>query len=105
MMGIFAFYNGWIYNEFFAIPLDIFGSCYEEEPKILYKEPSVVVGYKRVTDMDYCVYTVGFDPRWPQTNQLLTYTNNFKMKISVIFAILQMALGILMRGLNNLYFK
>ena len=31
LMGIFAFYNGFIYNEFFAIPLEFFGSCYSEE--------------------------------------------------------------------------
>lgn len=28
LMGFFAFFNGWIYNEYFAIPLDVFGSCY-----------------------------------------------------------------------------
>ena len=28
-MGISAFYNGMIYNEAFAIPLDLYGSCYE----------------------------------------------------------------------------
>jgi V-type H+-transporting ATPase subunit a len=29
LMGFFATYNGLIYNEAFAIPIDFFGSCYE----------------------------------------------------------------------------
>lgn len=32
LMGIFATYMGFIYNEFFAIPIEFFGSCYESEP-------------------------------------------------------------------------
>jgi V-type H+-transporting ATPase subunit a len=48
---------------------------------------------------------VGFDPRWFQSDQMLAYTNNFKMKTAVIFAILQMSLGIIMKGFNSLYFK
>jgi V-type H+-transporting ATPase subunit a len=35
LMGIFAFYNGLIYNEFFAIPTHIFKSCYGEEIQVL----------------------------------------------------------------------
>ena len=29
MMGFFAFYNGWMYNDFLSFPLGIFGTCYE----------------------------------------------------------------------------
>lgn len=29
MMGFFALYCGWIYNDFMAISIDMFGSCYE----------------------------------------------------------------------------
>jgi len=35
LMGLFAFYNGFIYNEFFAIPLELDKSCYYEEPIVL----------------------------------------------------------------------
>ena len=28
LMGIMAFYAGWIYNEFFAMTTNMFGSCY-----------------------------------------------------------------------------
>jgi hypothetical protein len=38
-MGIFAFYNGFVYNEFFAIPLEIFGSCFDEEIVVLSNQP------------------------------------------------------------------
>jgi V-type H+-transporting ATPase subunit a len=28
LMGLFALYAGWMYNDFLSIPLDVFGSCY-----------------------------------------------------------------------------
>lgn len=114
-MGLFAFYNGFIYNEFFAIPFEIFGSCYSEEIVVVGNDlaanspaaPNEVYdpkqfGFRREED---CVYSFGVDPRWFQSDQNLAYTNNMKMKISVILAILQMSLGILMKGLNSVYFK
>jgi V-type H+-transporting ATPase subunit a len=35
LMGIFAFYNGFVYNEFFAIPLELNESCYYEEVTVI----------------------------------------------------------------------
>jgi V-type H+-transporting ATPase subunit a len=65
-MGCFAFYNGFIYNECFAIPIDFFGSCYSEEPGYYDTAPGAnKTGefYWRRTSFD-CVYSFGLDPRW-----------------------------------------
>ena len=35
LMGIFATYNGFIYNEFFAIPTDFWGSCFNDQVMVL----------------------------------------------------------------------
>jgi V-type H+-transporting ATPase subunit a len=114
LMGIFATFNGVIYNEFFAIPTNIFSSCYEDEVKVL---STTLTSNNQTTAKDFgymrthgvgqssCVYPLGFDARWFESDQLLSYTNNFKMKTAVIFAIVQMSLGILMKGFNSLHFK
>lgn len=35
----------------------------------------------------------------------LTYMNSLKMKLSVIFGVLQMSLGVFMKAFNSLYYK
>lgn len=109
MMGFFAMFCGLIYNEFFAIPMTIFGrSYYKLEVQVL--DTSGRTGYKREWDQSQdsfpnTVYPFGMDPIWPLSDQLLTFHNNFKMKLAVIFGIVQMLLGVVMKGLNSLYFR
>jgi V-type H+-transporting ATPase subunit a len=44
------------------------------------------------------------DPIWSITNNRLTFVNSVKMKMSVIFGIFHMTIGIILKGSNTLYF-
>ena len=94
LMGIFSLFCGIIYNDFMGIPFSFFNSCYQND--ILTKTSIKQSG---------CVYPVGMDPKWYASHNELSYFNSFKMKLSVIVGVLQMLLGIVLRGLNNLYYK
>ena len=90
-MGFFATFCGMCYNDFTSIPIDG-GSCY-------------VVRGTEVSRKDDCVYAIGIDPIWYGSENELTFINNLKMKISVIFGIAQMSIGIFMKAFNSMYFK
>lgn len=111
-MGFFAMYNGLLYNEYFAIPNDWFGSCFDTStraclststdcnPTYFYKSP-YAEGEEKEFD---CVYPFGVDPAWYLSPQLLTFTNNIKMKIAVIIGIAHMSMGVCVKGFNAVYF-
>ena len=96
MCGFFAFFNGWIYDDFFATPLGIFGSCYKNKKN---DEGKIIA--ERQGD---CVYPIGIDPKWYSANNELAFLNSFKMKMSVIIGVLQMILGLFLKGINGIYF-
>jgi len=105
-MGFFAMYNGLLYNEFFAIPNDWFGSCYNTTSRLAPGDPgnptyNYTDPYLETWD---CVYPFGVDPAWYISPDLLTVTNNIKMKIAVIIGIAHMAMGVSVKGLNAIYF-
>ena len=97
IMGIFSLFCGIIYNDFMGIPLSFFNSCYEKD---LLNINSDIAKQK-----PGCIYPIGIDPKWAVAQNELTYINSFKMKISVIIGVFQMFLGLILRGLNNIYFK
>jgi V-type H+-transporting ATPase subunit a len=86
-----------MYNEFFAIPLNIFGTCYTSQ-----KNGELILSK---VNQEKCVYPVGLDPSWIGTMNELTYTNSLKMKLSIIVGVLHMMLGIFIRGVNNMNSK
>ena len=66
LCSIFAIFCGFMYNEFFAIPLNIFGTCYTSE-----KNGELILEKK---SGEKCVYPMGLDPSWIGTMNELTYT-------------------------------
>jgi len=76
-----------------SIPLSLFSSCYINDTK------KGIAKQKKD-----CIYPLGMDPKWYAATNDLTFMNSFKMKWSVIIGVIQMTLGIILRGLNNLYF-
>lgn len=87
LMGFFAFYSGWIYNDYVGLTIDM-GSCYS------------LNGVKLTKKLNNCEYNFGIDPAWYGT---IAFGDSVKMKFSVIVAYFHMSLGIILSGLNYLY--
>lgn len=93
LMGFFAVFCGLIYNEIFAFSINFFGSCY-----------AVSSNSQTVKNPD-CTYPFGLDPVWNRAEQEIAFNNSLKMKLSVIFGVVQMSFGVILKGMNSIYFK
>lgn len=95
LMGFFATYCGFIYNDYVSTSLNLFGSCYSVE--------GVEAGDQLPLTPD-CVYPLGLDPAWSIAENNLNFVNSLKMKISVIIGVIHMTLGVFVKASNTIYF-
>lgn len=90
VMSICAIYMGFIYNEAISLSLTLFGpSAFDNGDNYGDKPP----------------YPFGVDPAWRHSSNNIQFTNSLKMKMSVIIGVSQMTVGILLKLINNIYFK
>lgn len=100
-MGLMAVYAGFIYNDFFSLGLDLFGSRYDYTEQVVDAPATPTGPYGDASN----VYPFGVDPAWKISTNELLFFNSMKMKMSVVLGIVQMTIGICLRGINSLYFR
>ena len=106
MMGFFAVYAGLMYNDCFSLGINFFGSRYQFEGQDTGDvEDGDVAALQGQYGAESSVYPFGLDPIWHVTSNELLFFNSFKMKLSVIFGIIQMFSGTCLKGLNAVYFN
>ena len=112
MMGMFAMYAGFMYNDCFSRSFNIFGSSfqvYQEDDYIMTVSSDMIDPAKPInaTPAGYygTPYVFGIDPVWQFATNMIDYTNSIKLKLSIIFGVCHMTFGIFLSFLNHKYFK
>jgi len=101
-LGFFATFAGFLYNDMFSVSLPLFSSRYEVDadgtyvPNFDYKNEGNGLGGP---------YPFGVDWAWAGASNQLLFLNSLKMKMSVLFGVLQMMLGLVLRFMNAAFFK
>jgi V-type H+-transporting ATPase subunit a len=100
MMGFFAIYAGFMYNDLFSLGLNIFGTRWTHTTTkngAEFFEPS----YDVKNNGGSGPYPFGLDPTWHGATNELLFVNSLKMKISVLFGVAQMIVGVVLRWMNS----
>lgn len=95
LMSLFSIYAGFIYNEMFAVPTNIFTSNWIPVPGADY--------YTRRNHNR--AYEFGVDPAWKGASNELMYYNSLKMKMSIIIGVTHMTVGLVLKLINSINFK
>jgi V-type H+-transporting ATPase subunit a len=94
MMGFFALFCGLMYNDFVAIPIWLFDSCYDivDLPASSDSHSSTTSEHSIPPQDAFlkadCVYPAGVDPVWYMGRNELSFLNSLKMKLSVILGVM-----------------
>jgi len=109
MMGLFAVYNGLIYNDCTSISINGFNGQQWSNVNIPATSDTAC---DTAAEFGYCtvehgklngVYAFGVDPVWGISSVQLSYMNSLKMKLSVLIGITQMTFGLFIKLSNHIH--
>ncbi|KAJ7063743.1 V-type ATPase, V0 complex, 116kDa subunit family [Mycena amicta] len=97
LMGLFSMYTGLIYNDIFSKSLHLWHSGWDfPEPGNLTRIPAVANGH---------TYPFGLDSGWHGAENMLVFTNSYKMKMSVVLGVIHMTFALCLQVPNHIRFK
>jgi len=108
MMGIFSIYTGLIYNDTFSRPFNIFGSAWRaniSEETLQAEEMFMLDPKDEAGQYTQSPYPFGIDPVWINAENKIVFLNSFKMKLSIIIAVIHMSFGVILTLWNYVHFK
>ncbi|XP_065320511.1 V-type proton ATPase 116 kDa subunit a 1-like [Gordionus sp. m RMFG-2023] len=132
LMGLFSIYTGAVYNDYFSKSISFSGSKWLIFNKDFEKSMNVptrkithkydphrefaivvldpVVTYENVSDFKdsrkiRSPYMYSMDPIWKVAKNEISFNNSYKMKLSIIFGIMHMTLGLFLGLCNHIYFN
>ena len=109
-MAIFSLFTGCIYNEFFSIPMSLFGrgrwACPTDASltnpgRMRYDTALCPAAFSQGLAATGGTYGLGVDPAWHGARTELQFLNSVKMKASIVLGVVQMNAGIAMSLLNQ----
>jgi V-type H+-transporting ATPase subunit a len=101
-LGIYATFAGLLYNDMFSVGLQLFDTRFSVDADGKY---SPTWDHKNEGNGKGGPYPFGVDWAWHGATNELMFMNSLKMKLSVLFGVIQMTLGVFLRFGNALYFK
>jgi len=101
LMGMFAIYNGLIYNDCTSISINGFNGTQFSDVEIT--DPATGAVSTIENGKVSGVYAFGVDPVWAVSDVQLQFTNSLKMKLSVLVGITQMTFGLFLKLSNHIH--
>ncbi|ERL84786.1 V-type proton ATPase 116 kDa subunit a 1 [Dendroctonus ponderosae] len=113
LMGLFSCYTGLVYNDIFSKSINIFGTSWRVNATTLPPNFTVHTSSDSTVELQLnprenyqgSPYFIGLDPVWQVSKNKIIFLNSYKMKLSIVIAVVHMIFGVTVSTFNFVHFR